>query len=291
TELILECVQADEGEIARQSRGAFRSADDVGAFEFRALPKALYRLVVRGEHFAERVIERVRPGGDPLEIILSERKSARLCIEAGEQTARIEVVVVRLDEESEAQALGSVDLARARSPFVWGTYGRAVLPEGTVRAERCERVVARGRMNLSLAPGRMWIGVTGRDVDLQPLSTVSSGLVRIEAESTVDLRAALVKTVEASGRVVLADGESSTWIALVDDEGRFFRATATRNGERRGKRIFATGRHGHFALAQVPVGRWKVWVGTREELERQAPRHREPVVAREGERLEITIEL
>ncbi|MEM6568973.1 MAG: sigma-70 family RNA polymerase sigma factor [Planctomycetota bacterium] len=285
--VLVQCVDADDGEIARAG-WSLHLTNEEGTFESGALPRGQYRLSIRGHEGAARVIEDVRPGGDLLEVTLSERTAARLRIHVSEEVSRLDVVVARLEPESEANAEDSIDLAHARSPFVWAAHGRTVRPEGRVWIERHFVDVELGCATLALAPGRVWIGVTGRGADFRPLSTVSSGLVRIEPEADIDVQAALLPTVAASGRVVAGN---ALRIALVDEEGRFFRATASRNAERRGQRSFETGRHGHFALSEVPIGPWEVWVGTRDELDRRSPRHREPVVAREGERLEITIEL
>ncbi|MEM9381732.1 MAG: sigma-70 family RNA polymerase sigma factor [Planctomycetota bacterium] len=295
SKLTLEGVEADDGEIVRLFNSSYRPTGEEGGFEFAAVPRGVYRLVVRSDDFAEHVVEGVRPGGKPVEVTLSARKparrSARLRIDAGEDAAHLDVVVARLDARSEANAIDAIDLARSVSPFLWSTYRATVRPEGRVRVERHMLEPDRGRASLALEPGRMWIGITGRDAKFQPLSTISSSLVRIDEDSVVDVEVALRPTVEASGRIVLADSDEPAWFSLVDREGRFFRAMPSSNAERTGRRIFATGRHGHFSLSQVPIGPWEVWVGTREELERGAPRHREPVVAREGERLEITIGL
>ena len=115
---------------------------------------------------------------------------------------------------------------------------------------------------LRLDPGLYWLGAKARTADRTFTTAVGTGLVRVEAGEH-RLTFVLPTTVSVEGEVRGSTPGAGLQVAVADDRGALVWLASRR------EELLPTtplGLGGRFLLERVPVGRYEVRVGTREQL-------------------------
>ncbi|MEM9800475.1 MAG: sigma-70 family RNA polymerase sigma factor [Planctomycetota bacterium] len=250
-----------------------------GTFELHGRPPGLYRVTATHPEFAPTCADLELGRSAAAVIRLDEPRRAtvavRVVAEPGVDIAGLTYASVFAPEGAVSSAPLLDEGPHRRSRGSQPDRGRSPLDHDLVDAGWAEVVESRmveeagGELTLSMRPGLGWISASGK-VDRGPIVPVSTGLVVIpEGESSITLIVAATAAVE--GRVRTDSDAELGFLCLefVDASGEPLPVGPKLTGHP--LTMVPTSALGRFRV-DVPTGAYRVRIGTRDELERGAPR-------------------